>query len=175
MSPVVKKSILLIIAVNDFNETEFLTVKTELARKNYNVFIASDSDGFCRGENGLKVKGDISFFNMKAANFGGVIVIGGKGIKGYRDNIMLHSLIKEFNRAKKAIGAICGAPVVLSRAGILAEKDAVCYYPDKAELEKSGAIYKDSDIVVSKNIITAKGPSTTSQFITGFINILEKL
>lgn len=165
----IKKSILLVIAAKDFNETEYLTVKKGLDKEGFNVFIASDANALCTGSSGLKVKADVSFFNMRENNFGGLIIIGGNGIRNYWNNVNLHTLIKAFDKSSKTIGAICSAPVSLSRSGILTGKEAVCYPDDKNELERDGVIYKDIAVLVRKNIITAKGPANASEFVSAFI------
>lgn len=170
----INKSILIILAAKDFNETEYLTVKSELDRNGFNVFIASDANGLCVGSRGLKVKADVSFYNMRESNFGGMIIIGGGGIKKYWNNPNLQSLILAFHKSGKTIGAICSAPVCIARTGILSGKEAVCFPDDKNELERDGVFYKDTDVVIHENIITAKGPVNAGEFISIFINSIKK-
>lgn len=169
----INKSILLILPVLDFNEQEYLTIYAFLIKNGFRVFIASDAHTICVGKNGLKVKNDISFFNMREANFAGIIIIGGKGVKNYWDNSTLHNLVKKFLSAKKIIGAICSAPVILAKAGILIGLNAVCFPEDRKELEREGALYTDSSVVVSKKIITAKDASSSQEFAAAFINGLN--
>jgi len=171
----IKKSILLILPALDFNEQEYLTVYNSFTKTGFKVFIASDANSLCVGKNGLKVKNDISFFNMRDANFGALVFIGGSGVKKYWDNIHLHTLAKNFLLAKKIIGAICSAPVILGRAGLLKDIKATCYPEDKKELEREGAVYSDQPVVLSKKIITAQGPAVAMDFVNILINELEKI
>ncbi len=170
----IKKSILLILPALDFNEQEYLTIYNTLIKSGFKVFIASDTNSLCVGKNGLKVKNDISFFNMREANFAALVFIGGSGVKKYLDNILLHNLAKNFVSAKKIIGAICSAPLILGRAGLLNDIKATCYPDDKKELEREGAVYSDQPVVVSNKIITAQGPTTANDFVNVLINELEK-
>lgn len=170
----VKKSILLVLPAHDFNEQEYLIIYNSLQNKGFKVFIASDAHTICLGKNGLKVKNDISFLNMREPNFGAVIFIGGGGVKNYWDNTQLYKLAKDFVKAKKLTGAICSAPVILARAGILKDINSVCYKEDRKELEKEGAVYTDSPVVISKNIITAAGPEAAAEFVNAIINELNR-
>lgn len=160
----INKSILLVLAGTDFNEDEYLVTKTILEREGFKVFIASDAHTLCVGNRGLKVRPDVSFFNMRESNFAAIVIIGGRGIKNYWNNPQLHNLLSAFDRNNKVIAAICSAPVVLSRAGILSEKEATCYQGDIEELKRDGAEYVDKPVVFRKNIITAQDASAAQEF-----------
>ena len=170
----INKSILLILPAINFNEQEYLIVYNTLIKNKFQVFIASDANTVCIGKNGLKVKNDVSFFNMREANFAAVVFIGGNGVKNYWDNKQLHALAKSFSTAKKTTAAICSAPVILGKAGLLNGINATAYPDDKRDLEREGAIYVDNPVVISKKIITAQGPASAQDFVNTFINELSK-
>lgn len=161
----ISKSILLVLAGKDFNEDEFLVVKTILEREGFKVFIASDAHSLCVGSRGMKVRPDVSFFNMRENNFAAVAIIGGSGIKNYWNNTNLHNLVIAFDKANKIVSAICSAPVVLSRAGILSGKEATCYKRDAEELKRDGVEYIDKPVVFRKNIITAQDAFAAQEFV----------
>lgn len=160
----INKSILLVLAGTDFNEDEYLITKTILEREGFKIFIASDAHTLCVGNRGLKVRPDVSFFNMRESNFTAIVIIGGNGIKNYWNNSQLHNLLTAFDKKNKVIAAICSAPVILSRAGILSEKEATCYPSDIEELKRNGAEYVDKPVVFRKNIITAQDVSAAQEF-----------
>ena len=68
--------------------------------------------------------------------------------------------------ATLVVAAICAAPVVLARAGILAgQKATVAQVPGAVdELTWNGAIYLTDHVVVSGRIITADGPASSTPF-----------
>jgi len=169
---VITKSILFILPKKNFNEIEFLTTKRILEKGGCKIFISSDADSFCEGKNGLKVKHDVSFFNLNQNNFGGVVFIGGSGVKEYWHNQLLHTIAIKFAVKKKITAAICSAPVIFANAGLLKNIDATCYPTDKQELEKNGAHYKEVSVVVRKNIITGRDASSSEEFAEA---ILTKL
>ena len=70
-------------------------------------------------------------------------------------------LLIDHNKADKLIAAICAAPAVLGKLGILEGKQATCYPGFQNALGES---YVGGLVVESKNIITAKGPGLSSDF-----------
>lgn len=168
----IDKSVLIILAAKDFNEDEFNVVNSILTREGFRVFIASDANSLCIGSRGMKVRPDVSFFNMRENNFAAVVLIGGRGIKGYWNNDILQGLVNSFNRSNKLVAAICSAPVVLSRAGILDDKEATCYKSDKEDLENDNAKFIDKPVVFKKNIVTAQDASSAKEFAD---TIVERL
>jgi protease I len=169
----IKQSVLLILPAKDFNEQEYLIILNALERAPVKVFIASDAYALCSGSNGLKVKNDIQFYNIHESNFNGVIFIGGNGVREYWNNRQLQTIAKKFHNSRKPVGAICGAPIILAKAGIVSEC-ATCYPDDRKELEREGIEYKDSPVVINNNVITAKDPSSASDFIKIFLYELTK-
>lgn len=168
-----QKSILIFLPVRDFNEEEYLTVKSYLQKEGIEIFITSDTDLFCRGNNQLKVKNDVSFSNINENNFAGFILIGGNGMADYFDNKELHKVITRFNSKKKFIAAICIAPLLLGRAGLLVNKNVTSHYSIKPEMLFSGCNFKDAPVVIDKNIITASGPESAFNFSAAIINYLK--
>ncbi len=157
-----KNSILIFLPAKDFNETEYLTVKNYFVNKGIKVFITSDDHTFCCGNKGLKVKSDVSFFNINEKNFDGFILIGGSGNREYRSNLILKKIAVKFGESKKTIGAICSAPLILASAGLL--KQATCFSEDRNQLIDAGVDYKDLPVIVDRNIITADGPQSAVRF-----------
>lgn len=170
----IEKSILLILPALDFNEREFLITKGVLEKLGFRLFIASDSNSLCVGSGGLKVRPDVSFFNMHERNFAAVVFIGGSGVKKYWDNRGLHSTAISFHKSKKPVAAICSAPAILAKAGLLNKLDATCHPSDKKELERYGAKFIDNSIVQNENIITAQGPESAALFAQAVANRIRK-
>lgn len=73
----------------------------------------------------------------------------------------LCDLLRWHNAEGKLIAAICAAPSVLGRLGILEGKQATCYPGFEKYLGES---YVGGLVVESKNIITAKGPGLSADF-----------
>jgi protease I len=166
-------SILFFVPASHFNEAEFLTSRDYAEKAGFKVFITSDARGLCVGQNGLKVKADVNLNNVNANNFAAFVLIGGAGAREYGGNRTLHKIAAGFNAKEKTIAAICSAPVILAKAGILNGITATCFVEDKADLLSGGADYKDTPLVIRKNIITANNPAVSSQFAEAVLNAVK--
>jgi len=173
MSSVNKNSVLLFLSATDFNEEEYSIIRKLLLKYGKNIFITSDDHYVCSGSKGMKVKSDTSFYNINIKNFSAMVLIGGKGSKAYWDNEKLHTITRNFNGAQKVIGAICSAPVILAKAGILKDKSATCYYEDKNELISLGINYQDRAVISDKNIVTSNGSQAAAQFTDAVLHLIK--
>lgn len=170
----IKNSILIFLPQEEFNEEEYLITKKILEKSGFRIFIASDANTVCRGSKGMRVKNDVSFFNMNEANFSAFVLIGGSGARTYWGDGFLHTASRKFKNAKKVLAAICSAPIIFAKAGILNGERATCYPGDRKELEKSGVKYDENEICISGNIITAQKPSSAGDFANAIVNKLLK-
>lgn len=157
-----------------FNDQEFLVTERGLKKAGINIFIVSDAVGLCAGKNGTRVKPDVNFFNMRASNFSCMIFIGGSGVKKYWDNEQLHLAAKNFLKEKKFVAAICSAPVILARAGLLRERCATCYPADIKELKYACKEYKEEEIVSDNGIITARDANSAETFAQLIVNEINE-
>ena len=81
----------------------------------------------------------------------------------------LDKIIRDFAVAEKPLAAICAAPMVYGKRGLLKGKKATCYPGFDSYLE--GAEYTGNMVEVVDNFILGKGPGAASEF--GFA-ILKK-
>jgi len=170
---ITQNSILIFLSANNFSEEEYLIIKKVFLKAGKRIFITSDSYTVCSGDNGMKVKADIDFYNVNEKNFSAIVLIGGKGSKDYWDNEQLHNIVKKFNRAGKIVAAICSAPIILARAGLLTNIPATCWSEDKNELIKLGINYNDRSVIAEMDIITSDGPRSAEQFAETILNLIK--
>lgn len=78
------------------------------------------------------------------------------------DNEQLGRLLLQQHEAKRPIAAICAAPLVLGRLGILDGQTATCYPGFEPELK--GATVLAEGVVVSNHITTGRGPAYALDF-----------
>lgn len=160
------KNVLMVVAPKDFEDVEFYLPKTLLEVNGANITVASTTSK-ALGLNGSTCTTDIMISNAKAKDYDAIVIVGGTGvISSLWNDKDLRNLIKDANKEKKIIAAICAAPPVLARAGILKDKKATMFpWSDGIkELTKNGAIYVDKEVVVSGNIITGRNPDASVAF-----------
>lgn len=167
------RNILLVLPNNNFNEHEFLVVKKVLEQNAFNLLITSDSASLCFGNNGLKTKSDVNIMNVHPANFLAVVIIGGTGINELWNSKNIHKIVKEFYQSEKVIAAICGAPVILARAGLLKGTEATCFEEHRSELESESASYLNIPVVKRGRIITGQNPEAADEFARTIVNTVN--
>ncbi len=74
----------------------------------------------------------------------------------------LLALIMQHYKLGTPLAAICAAPFIFGRLGILEGKCATCYPGFESEL--AGATYTANKVEVDGQFITGKGPGATSEF-----------
>jgi 4-methyl-5(b-hydroxyethyl)-thiazole monophosphate biosynthesis len=114
------------------------------------------------GGNGIGVKADTSILTVISEDFDMMVLPGGwDGTYALAENPRIIELLKEF-KADKIVGAMCAAPFVLKKAGVLGN-DYTCYPGAKDEIDHPG--YRDDKKVVTDgNVMTSQGPGTAVCF-----------
>jgi 4-methyl-5(b-hydroxyethyl)-thiazole monophosphate biosynthesis len=104
------------------------------------------------------------------AEFSGIILPGGsRGVNNLLNSDEVIKTVKEFANSNKLVCAICAAPMVLNKAGLLKGKDFTCYPGCEVELEGN---YTGKEVVVLEKMITARSMLYSIPF---GLAIIEKL
>ena len=111
----VGKSVLMIIASNNFRDEEYLHPREVLENEGAKITIASSTKKEATGMLGTKVVPDILIDEVNIDDYDAVIFVGGSGANEYWENEKAHEIAKKAYEKSKVIGAICIAPVTLAR------------------------------------------------------------
>lgn len=155
---------ILFLMADGFEETEFVTPFDYLQRAGFEVALASVSGkAEVIGLRGLKIQTDFALSGADTAAFDGVLLPGGGiGVKNLKASAEVEKVICDFNDKGKWIFAICAAPLVLSKAGILAGKIATCFPGCEDELVCKKFV--EDRVVVDGHIVTSRGAGTAEEF-----------
>src|SRR5438045_1501341 len=135
-------SVLLIIASQGFEPTEYHDTKKVIAAAGFPVITASDKAGNAIGKDGSKVLLEISIDHIDTHNYAGIFFIGGPGALEHLDNATSYKIAQEAFAQNKPIGAICISTRILAKSGILHDRYATGWNED-SELNK---IYADNNV-----------------------------
>ncbi|MCX8014445.1 MAG: DJ-1/PfpI family protein, partial [candidate division WOR-3 bacterium] len=151
------KRLVMVVAPRAFRDEEFRVPYELLIKIGHKIRVASRDTILAVGINGLALKPQLSIKDIDTTQYDGIILVGGTGAAIYWDDKNVHQLVQHFaNAHNKIVAAICIAPVILARAGVLNGVKATVY-EDRAtinELKQKGAWYQKADVVVCNNIIT---------------------
>jgi protease I len=158
------KPILIVIAPKEFRDEELFETKDELEKSGQKTVIASTIIGTCFGSKGGYATSEILIDDIESKNYDGVVFIGGAGSRLFFNNEHALRIAKEMNSQKKLVGAICIAPVILAKAGILKNKKATVFHSEIDTIKQLGTLYSEMDVTRDENIITGNGPAVSRIF-----------
>lgn len=165
-----KKSYLFL--AKGFEEIEAITTIDILRRAGVNLATVSITDNtLVQGAHEITLEADILFVDTDFTDAEFLILPGGMpGTKHLGEHQPLMALLKQHADASGHIAAICAAPSLLGRLGLLNGKKATCYPGFESELKD--AQFAAAQLEQDDNLITANGPGAAFAF---GIAIVEKL
>lgn len=160
---------------NGFEETEAICPIDIMLRAGIEVVKVSISDDLnVVGSHAVAIKADkkINEISLSEGLPELIMLPGGMpGTKNLLASRPLREMLLEADSNNVPIAAICAAPMILGKLGILEEKTATCYPGFEDELV-GARIPKLFRVVTSENIITATGMGVATQF---GLAIVEKI
>jgi protease I len=156
--------VLMVIAPEGFRDEEYFFVREELEKLGHKISVASTKDVAVSSVNLKEVVVDLLIDESDVADFDALVFVGGPGATVYFDNEKVLEMCYQIIEQGKILGAICIAPGILARAGVLSGKKATSWSSEKVNLDEVGAITSDSHVVVDGQIITADGPNVSREF-----------
>lgn len=172
------KKIALIIAFRDFRDEEYFIPRNILKKAGAEVLTLSSQKGTAIGAEGGEAKVDLEVSEFRAESFDAIVFIGGPGMAKKLDDGDFQRIAQEAQEAGKLVGAICIAPALLAKAGLLSDKKATVWSSplDKSPikiLEEGGAEYLEEKVVIDNKVITANGPAAAEEFGQAIIEALK--
>lgn len=153
-----------------FEEIEALTIIDVLRRAGIQTDTVGVVGSFIQSKHGIRVMVDKRLNEIREDDYDAIILPGGyPGYENLGKSMRIIDILKKFNSQGKLIGAICGAPSILAREGLLDDKKATIY-PGKEKLLPHP---RDVKVVVDKNIVTSQGPGTAIEFALRIVQILK--
>ncbi len=146
-----------------FEEIEALTPVDVLRRADIEVSTVGVGSKVITGSHGIPVTCDITDSEINREDITAVVLPGGMpGTLNLEKNEVVNSAVDYAYKNGKLICAICAAPSILGKKGILNGKNATCF--DGFEKYLEGARVLDLQAVRDGKIITARGAGAASEF-----------
>ena len=156
-----------------FEEIEAFTSVDVMRRAGLKVeMITVTPDEIVTGAHGVPVLSDKNIVNCDFFDADLIVLPGGMpGAATLGECDDLRKLIVRFAEENKPIAAICAAPMVLGKLGLLKGRKATCYPGFDNFLE--GAEYTAAMVEKDGNIITGKGPGAAMEFALAVVELLQ--
>lgn len=157
-----------------FEEIEAIAPVDILRRLNINVTTVGVTGKVVTGSHNIKITADITIEEADFSDIEVAILPGGMpGTTNLGNSEILCNLLKECAKKGKLIAALCAAPSVLGKLGLLKGKVYTCY--PGFESEDFGGIYKKIPVAESHGdyaVITAWGPGAAFRFGFDIANLI---
>ncbi len=166
-----KKQVCVFLA-DGFEEIEGLTVVDLLRRAGVHVTTVSiTGERMIHGAHGINVQADKLFGEVAYTEQDMVVLPGGMpGTLHLGEHEGVKQVLEQFCREKKYIAAICAAPSVLGKYGMLKGRKATSYPGFEDAL--LGAEYVYDKVVADEYFITSRGMGTAIAFALKLIELL---
>ena len=157
---------------NGFEEIEALAPLDLLRRAGVEVTTVGVGGDMIRGSHGITVAADIPDTMYADPKPDMIILPGGMpGSKHLDECRTVDMALKAAVSSGAYIAAICAAPFVLGKRGLLQGKKAICFPGFEKEL--TGAVIADTKVVRDGRIITAAGMGVAVQFGLALVAALK--
>lgn len=147
-----------------YEEIEALTVVDLTRRAGIETWMVSiTEEKKVTGSHGIEVSMDKTLAEVNFEEVDMIVLPGGMpGTLNLEDCKPLMEKVKEFDKNKKFISAICAAPTIFGHLGLLKGRKACCYPSMEEGLEGAEVTYEP--YAVSEHILTSRGMGTAIDF-----------
>ncbi len=162
----------LIVYANGFEDVEALATRDVLVRAGFEVYDAkiNDDEQLVISSHKVALSGFKSLKNINISEFDALIIPGGsRGVNNLLISNETIEIVKKAYNLNKYVCAICAGPMVLSKAGVLANHTYTCYPGCEKGLLGT---YTGNEVEVSDKIITARSMLYSIPFGLKIIELL---
>ena len=173
------KKILMVVAYTNFRDEEYFEPKGIFENGGYYVETISNRTGQATSAGGEVIDISKTPADITPEDYAGIVFVGGPGMSKELDNKLFQKLAQDFFKQNKLVAAICIAPALLAKAGILQGKRATVWSSPSDQsainiLKENGALYEEKALVKDGNIITANGPESAQSFGEAILDYLSQ-
>lgn len=169
--------VVFVVAPENFRDEELFETRRVLEEGGVKCHVASTVRGTLHGSRGGTVAADMLVGEISARYYDAIVFVGGSGVEddGFDENPKLHAIAREFKEHGKVVAAICAAPIILARAGVLQGKSATCYpsASSMAVLRQGGAHYAARPVIQDGLVVTANGAQSSVPFAHAILELLD--
>ncbi|MBN1308439.1 MAG: DJ-1/PfpI family protein [Chitinispirillaceae bacterium] len=160
---------LITLLADGFEEVEAITVIDLLRRAGITVTVVGLKKQDVGGAHGIVVQADTTLKHLPPSYDGIVLPGGAEGTKNLIESSKVVGLVMDAFNKGLLCAAICAAPSVFGKAGILQNIRATCYPGYEEQLR--GARYIEAAVVRDKNVVTSRGVGTAIAFALELISL----
>lgn len=149
-----------------FEEMEAVIIVDVLRRAGVEVALAGlEGPGPVLGSRGITVSAEVDLDEALAAPYDALVLPGGLGgTHALRDDERIVEAVRAAEADGRLVAAVCAAPLVLERAGLVQDRSITSHPSVRPELSAAGAQVTDRRVVRDGVLLTSQGPGTAMEF-----------
>ena len=122
---------------------------------------------------GYHIPADIAFADVDPEDYDGMILSGGRAPEYLRNDPQLQKIVRRFVERKKPIAALCHGVLILAAIDGIRGCTIATYEALAPVVERAGGKFKDTEVVVEKNLVTSRTWMDLPFFMREFLKILK--
>lgn len=155
-----------------FEDLEFWYPYLRMQEEGAEVTAIGPEEERYMGKHGLPAKTDKGIDGVKAIEFDALIIPGGYSPDHMRRSPKMITFVREMDKQRKLVAAICHGPWMLASAEIIKGKKVTSFHSIKDDLIHAGAEWVDLKVVKSEHVITSRNPHDLPAFCTAIIEAM---
>jgi len=158
-----------------FQDEEVVYPYYRLLEEGYSTEVATKDGAVVYGKYGVPARATMATTDLKADDFDCVILPGGFEAP---DRVRLLpevlDFVRDMDKQKKLIAAICHGPWIMISAGITKGRKMTAFWSIEADMRNSGADYQHkAPLVIDGNIITSPHYNNNGDFMKAVVEYLN--
>jgi protease I len=165
---------ILILAHELYEDLELWYPKIRLEEAGFKSVVAGPAAGKpVNSKHGYPCIPDLSFDQMQAGDFAGIVIPGGFAPDKLRRVASVLAAVRKMDEEKKLIAFICHGGWVPISANILRNKKATGTIAIKDDLKNAGAVWEDAPVVIDGHLISSRTPADLAPFCKAILAFLQ--
>jgi 4-methyl-5(b-hydroxyethyl)-thiazole monophosphate biosynthesis len=159
-----------------FEEIEAVAIIDILRRADLDVTVAGTRAGAIRGSHGIEIVPDAELGALDLSHITLLVLPGGMpGTRNLVADERIVALAQRLAREGRTTAAICAAPLVLQKAGILRGLEVTSHPSVRDELSGAGGVEVRAEprVLQSGQVITSQGAGTAIEFALALVSLLR--
>ena len=154
-------------------ELEAITIVDLLRRANIEVTTASLDGAPVKASRGSVLVADTTLEQALQKEYDMVVLPGGlPGADHLNNDPRIHTLLQKMAAHDRYTAAICAAPKVFAKAGLLEGKQATAYPGVLEKLDLPDTQLSEHPVVMDGKVVTSRGPGSAMDFSLKLIELL---
>jgi protease I len=144
-------------AVHRFQEAGYVTRVAAPSKRRLHLVMHDFEPGWdtYKESPGYAMESDLTFDDIRVADYEAVLLIGGRAPEYLRNNVRLLAVLREFDAQEKWIFAICHGVQLVAAAGLAKGRTITCYEHIRLEVETAGGRYVAREAVRDGRLVSS--------------------